>query len=403
MGIIKKFNNSLKMVGVSLLISGTIMTAGAGMIKNKYSNYLTDYEIMGNAERYDCDTGYITKLQGHYSVLQHNGEEPIYIYLDKLLTEEEKKKSIDSLEYVFNIVKEINPHYKYELVDEETYLEKNDKSRIKYTTYETCDKNIDASAHVHRGTNMLTKLIERSLIKESIICINRETIDDQGEEYEKYIYIHELLHVFGFEDVYNVGTYKNVLKMYGNTIMNVNHTLALKKITPNDLKCLVAMYDDGSVSKEKIDAYISKYTDEFYKTYVKTVIKSTGFNENVEYENFQYTAVRSITDLDKREYGYIYTVNIQDGKYQFIIQDKDDLTVLDSTTGDVLYKDGVCILQDVSLKVGIRPYDKTEVYSDGWVADMVIGQKSGDMILYNILSNDSIKGQVYALEKNITP
>lgn len=400
MKILKKIKNGLKITSAVALISATLFAGVAGATNLTYADYLTDEEKIVLADKFDADISYMSKLNGHFSAMEHNGDEPVYVYFDDTIIEKEKEYAIKSLDYVFGIANEINSNYRYQIVDRATYESKANKTRIKYSI--ECDADLNkVNAHVHSRTNMITLLTNKRLTKNHHICINRESMDKVDNKFRESVYIHELLHaVAGFSDVYTVGEDKSTSKFYGNTFMNTRHDGKISKVLPNDIKCMVLSCSDGTKSDEELQSIIEKYTNDFYDTYSDAVIEQTGFNGNIE-EGLEFEATRSVTDLDQKSYGYIYNVKMENGRYDLTILDRDSHEILDQISGNVIYSKGIAILRDVSLKVGLRPYDKTDRYDEGWIGDLVIGEKDDKASLYNFLENDFMNGQIYELEKNI--
>jgi len=107
--LIKRIKNKLKMAMAGLLVGVTITTGATLLYSNiEYSNYSSDQEIETIAENLDCDLDYARKSFGHYMVMKHNDDEPIYIHIDESLTKDEMLEAMGAIDYVFSVVQKIN-------------------------------------------------------------------------------------------------------------------------------------------------------------------------------------------------------------------------------------------------------------------------------------------------------
>lgn len=181
-----------------------------------------------------CDTSSMIAETGSIIRLAHNNGEPIYVSFNDNVPDDMKASCIRSLDYIFGLVGEINPYYYYEVVD----FNRNTatKSHITYEMYNEAESNVkSASAYVER-------ISHNTYYTTNHVCIN-ESLINSSSNYTNYVLTHELLHIFGFEDVYVAGAVKNTTDYFDNTFLNVSDIyINSGMISPNDYKFLLSAY-----------------------------------------------------------------------------------------------------------------------------------------------------------------
>ena len=98
--------------------------------------------------------------------------------------------------------------------------------------------------------------------------------------------------------------------------------------------------------------------------------------------------------LNSKNSGYSYEVQVDEGEYLFTILDKVSKTIIDSCGGKILQKDGVVVLENITLKTGLRPYEQYASYEGGFVQDLVMCQKDDKPLIYNIYNNEITTGKI---------
>lgn len=403
--IIKKIKNGLKILTINLLMVGTILST-TSCSNPAFENFNSDDDIVSISEKMDCDISYLKQHRGNYVRMQHNEDEPIYVYLDSVLTEDEKQSAIRALDYVFGIVGRINSKYRYEIVDKAEFDSKINKTKIdfslgKMVSFEYGGEEHYAQAHIDSRVSALSGLTDQPGMKRFSIRIDRDELADQTQESKDYTNIHELLHGFGKSDVYFIEALSNVDRLYGNTIMNSDEGAKFKYLTPNDVKCLILLYAEKDADKKQLKSILSEYTEQFYDHYTKSCIEKAEIDDVLDREDFGFETKISVTDVDGTKFGYIYNIEVEDGRYLFTMYDLYTNQEIDRCEGKVLNRNGVMILRDVELKKGFRPYEETTRYEDGLIQDLVLAKKKGNIMMYDFLTNDGRIGDTYELEKNI--
>lgn len=396
--LIKNIKDKLKIAVAGLLTSATIAIGATGIYANiKYDDYLSDSEIEAIANDLECDTTYLNKYFGKYLRMEHNEDEPIYVCFDDELTEEEKQDAVKALDYMFDIVGTINKKYRYKIVNKDEYISKSGKTRIYYQlgsrSIEAKGKVFKSNAYITGSKSMLSLLTAKRTMNDYKIYIDREEIlnsDSKGRQY--YIMVHELMHAFGFKDVYLLEPEKTTDKFYGNTHIN-NSVLNLNMLTPNDIKCLISLYSSEETDEKLVNKKLQESTIEYYERYTTACAEKALKAKNLDLEDMDLQASLRVTEEDGRKYGYNYKIKIEDGNYQFIISDLFSKEILDECSGKAYCRNGIIILENIQLKTGMRPYDKPDSYAGGFVQDFVLGyfeNQSENIVLYDVNTNWSL-------------
>ena len=209
----KRIIKKIAKIGLTLML----IFGGSYLIgKQKTANYSDINDVYKIAEALDTDTAVITNSGTNDPVrLQHNGEEPIYIAIDNEFSDGQKEGINQAIDYVFGIVNSINSNYTYEIVENTEAAEK--FLRGKTVIYYNLGYDYKYSAgSIFSAENIFTITAGCSLRNIARINIEEEdwAIDNIVENS-----IHELLHAFGFDDVYTSPPYPWIQKTdrYYNT------------------------------------------------------------------------------------------------------------------------------------------------------------------------------------------
>lgn len=404
--VIKKVKNALKIVTINLVMVGTILST-TSCLNSKFKNLNSDEDIISISEKIDCDISYLREHAGNYLRMQHNNGEPVYVCFDSMLTEEEKTAATSALDYVFGAVGKINDKYKYEIVDKATFDTKLNKSRIFYSLGEYNYATYDGEEYYAEGfqnstVGFFTTLTDKPGSIYHTINIDRERASEI-DEYDrlKYVMTHELLHAFGFDDVYYTKMMSDTKRFNGNTLMNNDNAGKIEFLTPNDIKCLILLYAEKDKDKKELKEILNEYSTKFYDAYTKKCLEKANLDGDFECENFSFETKIRVTDVDGTQFGYVYCVEVKDGKYVFAMYDFYTNEQLDVCEGQVVNQNGVVVLKDIDLKYGFRPYEEHERYHDGLVQDLIIASKDDSVVMYDFLINDIRPGEFHELEKNM--
>ncbi len=371
-----------------------------------FENFNTNDDIVSISEKMDCDISYLKQHRGNFVRMQHNGDEPIYVYLDSVLTEDEKESAIRALDYVFGVVGRINSKYRYQIVDKAEFDSKINKTKIDFSlgkrvTFEYNGEEQYAQGHIDSEVGVLSGLTDQPGMKKFSIRIDRDELADESTESKDYTNVHELMHAFGKNDVYFIDALSDVNRFYGNTIMNSDEGVKFKYLTPNDVKCLILLYAEKDMTKKERNEIITDYTEQFYEHYTKSCIEKAEIDGTLEKDNFGFETEIRVIEVDGTKFGYVYNVQVEDDRYVFTMYDLYTNKEIDRCEGRVLNRNGVLVLRDVELKKGFRPYEEITRYEDGLIQDIVLAEKNGNIMMYDFLTNDGRIGEIYELEKNI--
>lgn len=408
--IIKKIKKILKISTASALLGATLFAGVVAYSNIKFSDYAPDSQVDAIAQSLNCDTSYLTKRDGHYCRMQHNGDEPIYVYFDETLTELDEELATKSLDYVFGVIGDINENYRYEIVDKAVYDAKENKSRIKYIvgnpTTKYGDLDIEVNGTAESILNKQTKLTNKRLTDDFLI-----TMDELEENYtyegRLYTYIHELLHLVGFADVHTLESMKTTDKFYGNTIMLSDNSGDVDIITPNDYKALLSLLTEKLGEEElteRIGDYKQKvvqYEKDYYKFYVKKVAENSGATQRLQEGDLCFEGRLRRIMLDNSETVTYYEVSIVGNNYNLKIFNEKNM-LIDEASGDVVRYNGVAVLKNVCLKNGIDPTSDEEFYEGGYINNLSIVQYDKYFELYDVCTNFGIRLNAVELENDLT-
>lgn len=365
----------------------------------KYQDYSENSQITAIAQALDCDTGY---LHENFRRMEHNNGEPIYVCFDSSIGQEVKDSAIRSLDYLFGIVGSINDNYYYEVVDKTKFDDLGDKSKIYYDMGE---------GSLLRGTANASGFIRSELDIWSMVSTVRVANDFKVTISEKFlktseiedIYktcVHELLHAFGFNDVYYNSLFKNE-KYRGDTFMNTTLSMNIKDITPNDLKCLIALYapefENLQEQENAVKNYkemVAEYENAFYYDFAHSCRDNIQADADITLDEFTWKSDSEIYVKNNQTKGYdsvpyTHEIVVKNGNYNFNLYE--GTTLIDKCAGEAYLIDGVMVLKNVDLKEGFFPAIMSEInYIGDRVQDLGVAIRKGTVWLVDLSSN-SIK------------
>ena len=410
-GKIKRF---LKGAAVVALIS-PLLTSGCTytVMKSDTDSYSDQKQIEHMAGEIGCDLSvmkFLSKKNNHVKRLRHNEGEPIYISFDDGYNEKYKQVAKDSIEYVFSIVGSINDDYKkYEYVDqsEVSELENSGRTVIEYKNEGNFQASTISGQMVSNHIGGLNHLLaNKQVICDPEIQMNFERLKDYDEKFTYTTYVHELLHGFGFGDVYNTKQDFETDKFYGNTIMHVGAKTGI--ITPNDYACLLSSYAKP-MNNDELFHYTEKCKQklEEYKKYYSQALEAEVSEMMSGYldDKIDFEGEKNVSKFE-REYFYDentsviekYVVAINGDEYSFIITDKDN-KVLDTAKGKATLVNGAYVLNDVELKENIRPLVDSKKY-EGYITNLVIYRTPERDYMFNTADSDIFWGMDDQIQMN---
>ena len=334
--VVKNVKHNLKIGVVASLISASILTSlfsscsplescfGNGFDFSLYEQQQSSQEQIDRlAKDLNCDNSIMKIDHGEICRLAYNDNEPIYITFENDFPQEFKEQVINSLDFIFGLVGEINPLYYYEVVDD--YNKIKNKANIRYATFkENTYTNGRAEIYTYNNLNC-----------GNTIKLNKQLLEIEAnnpKNQELLIYntcLHELLHVFGLNDVYNEGGLKNTENYYGNTFLQNAHNLT--SITPNDYKCLLSAYApevDTNQNYYTLLDNMSKKASKFAYQYYLNRYQSLTEPQKYYHPTPNQLCLQATFNDDKGVVGQIVHI----------------LTISDDTYTIEIYKDG-CIIE----------------------------------------------------------
>ena len=405
---IKKIKKGLKIALLGTLMAVTISTS-AGCRDVKFDDYATTSQIETVAEYFDCDTSYLTKFGSRFVQMEHNGDEPIYVCFDDSLTQEEIESAKKSLDEIFGVVGKINKSYRYEIVDKGTYNSKLNRTKIYYDLgSHNITKNDSADAFILRMPSLISFLTNKRTYNDFRIYYDREQYKD--DETRDYVLKHELFHAFGIEDVYEIKDGHTQDAKLNKSLINRLYGAEVQMLTPNDVKCLISLYQEKQETPEKQEEYLEEmkeffenYEKEFYFNFAQKCKDKTNLDYNFDERCVKSTSPIIATIEDGRQFYYTYNVDIQGDEYKFSITNEKG-KVLDSCVGEVVWTNDVAVLKDVNLKGGLMPgFDHySYVQLKEYVQDLaVLKSTDSTVVLYDYLTNNNIYTETLQLGENV--
>lgn len=353
----------IKNLTISLACTATILSAlGASayyaLPEIVHADNSSRQQTIELQEHFDAVTGY---RQFNNERLQHNNGEPIYVTISDEFTKVQRDTIISALDQIFGVVGDINDNYKYVLVDNVDSSKYLGKTTMEFRV----NKDLTfSSGHYNGVTDSADSLFSYGskgrFNQKCWIEFDAQFLKDEPQRLY-YTSLHEILHNFGFDDVYTQNK-----TVYQNTFMNPNTNMSLKMITPNDYKLLVAMYSkdmsklDETEKEEyvkqleqKIDDYTTAYYSHYQQAFKQGLIDK-GFSEHDVEANTSYVQLEN--DIDVTFIDTLSTkgvskirVKVKGDKYMLATYDEND-NLLENCSGKTCNVGGQIFLQDVQLQ-----------------------------------------------------
>ena len=101
----------IKNIGIASLATMVIVPTLAKTVSEAhFREYSNDSQVKEIAKALDCNLDDVFNLEGNYSKLLHNDNEPIYVTIDSKL-DDYKPVITKSLDYMFNTINSINNNF----------------------------------------------------------------------------------------------------------------------------------------------------------------------------------------------------------------------------------------------------------------------------------------------------
>ena len=253
-GKIKRFFRASAVVflGASMLLGGGLYSHSQ---QKDYANWNQIEEI---SKALDCDMSYMLKVRNKaIKTFQHNNGEPIYVSLPSGATETTYEAIKNSLDYMFGVMGQINPNYYYKIVSESelSAYKAQGKSTIEFKRSErplVADRAAEATAEAE--TDLTSIFTRGKMVDNYKITYDANSLEDKYESLEKSCetFLHELLHVFSFDDIYEKDN------LYANTFIHPSMGEKYDVFFPNDLKCLISTYAPKFNNDKEKNEFLSR-------------------------------------------------------------------------------------------------------------------------------------------------
>jgi len=339
-----------------VLFGATLLFGGGLYSHNQTKDYASKEQIEEISNALNCDMSYMFKVNNNsIKIFQHNNGEPIYVSLPDGATKTTYEAINQSLDYMFNIMEQINPRYTYKIVskDELSSYKAQGKSTIEFKRSTLpLQAGMSAEATAQSDKDLTSIFTFGKMVDNYTITYDANDLENEYESLENSCetFLHELLHVFSFDDIYEKDA------VYATTYIHPSVGEKYDAFLPNDLKCLISTYAPKFKSETEKQEYIlkmkqlvSNYEQTFYKDIIDNEKRST--TAPIESENVSLLLKDSVK-LNKQNYDYYYKIEIKDGIYTFEILDSNK-KVIDKTQGEAILVDGVYVLKSACLKYGL--------------------------------------------------
>lgn len=378
-GVIKK---KLIKLTAGILI-GTTLTIGSDIaiseITHRDNSTLTQVskleEVLGGSPEFRYDSG---------KRLKHNNNEPIYVSISNEFNNEQKQIIINTLDTVFGYVQQVNDNYKYKIVEDTDDIKYFNKTKISFELLDL-DKSTGGTAKLGHDIWIFSS-------KGNFINCGKIKIDRDVTIGFKFMILHELLHCFGLQDLYDVDT-----EYFGDWINFQN------LITPNAYASLLAMYAPDlskfseAETKEQVNNLkqkINEYKQSYYSTCsnkIKQLQQNCGIDnklspitgdidilfDNVSLSNDLITSIR---------------IKTKNGKYTLATYNGNEL--IEKFSGNIQNINGIIYLEDVKLD---HFYENKKTETDIQIIFNEISQEFEFNCLHSIFFRQSGKGYDYNL------
>lgn len=370
--------------GTFLVFTAMVASETISAIKGKVGDYKTTDQITENAKSLDADMRIVEyfaergPLKSEYKRLLHNNNKPIYVNIGNSFSASEREMIISSLNYYEDVFKEINPKYRFKILNI-PFLPFNFVAG--QTTMQFHKYNIKADGVNYTRANYFNKQFLRNIH----IVIDPESLTWERPLAE-YVIKHEILHSFGFADVYQAITpvdHQNTFEM----VNNFNFEMGI--LQPNDIAVLHSLYNQDLVSgdeeqnkialeetKQKIENYKKFYAEkvkEFYVNKKKVKNFETITDEDLCEKPLSYTSVRYYSPHNR-----LLTFDTEKNEINYKIFDENNKFIYETTVPYVKTDDMVFV---TNLKIDKEKHPKLP---KSGVYNFAIANKGGKLVLLEL-------------------
>jgi|GEM_PF-6899954 len=366
-----KKKKTIKITGLSLvaiLILG-LLVCGCyiAVVFEKTSEILlkSESQIKADAAALDADISYLHEnlnLFRKISRLGYNKNAPIKVVLSDDLLDINKQ----TIKNVYNdtinpIMQRINKKYYFEVVERKDFKKTQADRVVIY--FESIQDDRIGAARATTYFDLRTKI--NPILTSLKIVLNEHILADNNDYRGGNTILHEILHTFGFDDLYGINNYSTLLQIPELHPLLKTTSIVMTKLKPNDIKALAALYFDDYENMGSLKEWIAKFTDEYYAWFGKL------FSDITELKNYEALSFDNLFKSD-REYirpetaptqifnisepmsvnfvgikeNLIYRFEVKNDRFRYMLTDANTKEVLKE-------KQGKCYLIDGKLFFGI--------------------------------------------------
>lgn len=372
------------------VLIGTTLTIGSSVAISEISHsdnstpaqVLKLEEVLGGNSEFRYDSG---------NRLKYNTNEPIYISISEEFNTEQKQIIINTLDTVFGYVAQVNDNYKYKIVEDIDNIKYFNKTKISFE-FSDLDKDTGGTANI--GHDIWIFSSKGYFINSGKIKIDRNTTTGF-----KFMILHELLHCFGFKDLYDSDT-----NYFGDWI-NFQDL-----ITPNAYNSLLAMYtpDLSKLSKDERKEQIralqqksNKYKQFYYSTCskrIKQLEQNYGIDKKLSPISGDVNIIFNDVSLSNNFITSI-CIKTKDNKYTLATYNGNEL--IEKVSGECQNIDGIIYLENVELNNFYKNkkthtdlqiiFNKTTQEFEFNCLNSIFFQQSGKGYQYNLTNETSLQ------------
>lgn len=318
---------------------------------SKQLDYASMEQIYSLMKDLNADNSYLRTYQNFhditkpdvFNVLNHNNGEPIYIVIPNTYDENSKEIVKKSLDIVMGMISQVNDKYaSYEIVDSipqgKAYIE-----------YKVGDIHFEGLTGLDFDYQTIRSESGSILLDDNLIN------NEKKQNNLLYSLCHELLHIFGFADVYNQAESKFEGQEYAKTFMKGTYSIGTTQdfvpITPNDYKLLLSLYAPACYNQDEYNAMLDKitnlsneYESEYYTHIVDFVESKMG-----QYQVGKFSDKFVVGFDDFLNTGKKMAVKVEGDKYKLFAKDENG-NQIEVCEGKVFISGDGIILQDLKIE-----------------------------------------------------
>ena len=397
-------------VGVTIsLVAASLFSVLFGYARGTGSHYKSDEQVAAIVSELDSDDSLLQESRiAHNGFLPYNNNnKPICVSFSKEYEGTRYKRiAINALDYIFGLLSEINDNYSYKVVStpEVAVRQGFGESVIRFYEKDLVGENKSAHGTEQSKRNLIDIFSGKNMFSDIFINADFDLLNKCSDEYVFYVFVHELTHGFGRNDVYDKSgiNYPNGINYDTYMFVRYPESIFPQMLTPDDYVQLLSEYSKKYNTDAEKEACIQRckyllqeYKNKYYQTFADTLndkFQTDGKKiKNAEAENYNFS--RTIVYTDGEMAKHLYQLEVKDGRYKLTILN-DDGEVIDCAKGEVIQHGNYKFLKNIYLKHGITPLNKD---------DNSLGKEYGiteTFVLFNLYQNEADHYSLYIPHDN---